>query len=892
MTAAPHAPDWALVKRLFAEALDWPADQRDAFVAAADVADTVRDEVLSLLCIEQAATSGQAFLNAPAAMVLIAPESRVGERLGPWQLTGTLGAGGMGEVFAASRADGSYEGRAAVKLLKRGMDSTAVLQRFAQERQSLARLNHPHIATLLDAGLSADGLPYFVMERVDGEPIDVAARGLPVEQRLALFLQLADAVAFAHRNLLVHRDLKPGNVLVTAEGQVKLLDFGIAKALDPTGGEAGDATQGQQRPFTPNYASPEQIRGEAVSTATDIYSLGVLLYQLLTGVRPTGRDAANAADAAKRVLEETPTRPSSLPAGISDDPGWLATRKRLAGDLDNVLLKALEKPVERRYASVEAMAADIRATLAGFPVSARAPTWAYVGAKFVARHRVPVAAAALAAVALVAGAGVAAWQGQQARLARDDARQRLAEVRGVTHELVFRFGDGIAYLPGGMAVKEELLEGTLAQLQKLSASGRGDALVAADLSSLHARLAELQGAGNTATTGHDDRAAGHADQAIALGAQAWPERKADRAFANWLARAYVIKAKLQRNAGHPEEGLKTLEVARPLVEESLALQTRDDNRIFLLQNLADMLLNEGQFYDALNQPSLDRPEAALPRYVEAERAYRRQLAIGDAALASLDSASRPEEPKAKAGLLHAIATAIEARALIRLKHDEPAAARADAEEAVRMQTQAVAFDPLQTSWHDGAMRKFNTLATVAIRLGDGPVALDAAQHSWAEANALVKSGGADSVWAKALPSLSQQYGRALALAGRHAEAVPVFERAIAFWSVQGQGGANANAERRAGWMRTQLSRSLEALGRHDDALAASRRAGAGLGALARQSPGLRDAWLSLGEALAWQAELDAGTAPSLRDAARAAYDRAGALAPLKAEHAAARAALG
>jgi len=893
MTATPPPPaDWAHVKRLFAEVLDRPAEEREAVIAAADVDDAVRDEVRSLLRIEQAATSGHAFLNAPAAAMLLAPESRLGARLGPWQITRMLGAGGMGEVFEARRADGSYEGRAAVKLLKRGMDSTAVLGRFAQERQSLARLNHPHIATLLDAGLSADGLPYFVMEYVDGQPIDIAARGLPVERRLALFLQLADAVSFSHRNLLVHRDLKPGNVLVTAEGEVKLLDFGIAKALDPAGSEAADLTQGQQRPFTPNYASPEQVRGEAVSTSTDIYSLGVLLYQLLTGVRPTGRDATSPADAAQSVLDETPTRPSSLPAAISDDPSWLATRKRLAGDLDNVLLKALEKPVERRYASVDAMAADIRASLAGFPVSARPPTWRYVGAKFVARHRAPVAAAMLASLALVVGAGVAAWQAHEARQARDEARQRLADVRGVTHELVFRFGDGIAYLPGGMAIKEELLEGTLAQLKKLTGAAGNDALVVADVASLHARLAELQGSDGAASTGHNERAAAHADEAIALGAKAWPERKADRPFANWLARAYMIEAKLQRSAGHPEQGLQTLAASRALIEESLALQTRDDDRIYLLQNLADGLFIEAQFLDAYNQPSLDKPLEAMLRLAAAERAYRRQLAMGDKVFAALDATARPEEPKTQAGLLHALASAVEARALLRLKHDEPAEGRADAEAAARTQLQALALDPLQSLWHDGAMRKFNTLATVALRLGDGPAAIEAAQRSWDEANALVRSEGAESLWAKALPTLAQQYGRALALVGRHAEAVPVFERSLAFWSAQSQAGPNANAERRAGWMRTQLSRSLAALGRHDEALAAARDAVAGLEIMTQKIPDSRDGWLSLGEALAWRAGLDAAASPSLRAAARAAYDRAGALAPLKADHAGARAALG
>ena len=296
--------------------------------------------------------------------------AHTGQRIGDWKIVRPLGSGGMGEVFEARRADGSFEGRAAIKLLKRGMDSAAVLQRLAQERQALARLNHPHIARLFDAGATDEGPPYFVMECVDGVPIDEAAQGRPLEVRIALFLQLTDAVAYAHRSLLVHRDLKPGNGLVTPEAQVKLLDFGIAKALDPLDGTDADTTVGTARPFTPNYASPERVRGEPVTTATDFYSLGVLLYQLLTDVRPTGRLATTPAEAARSVLEDVPARPSSLPADLVADPHWLATRKRLEGDLDNVLMKALEKPVERRYASVDALAADVRATLTGHPVSA------------------------------------------------------------------------------------------------------------------------------------------------------------------------------------------------------------------------------------------------------------------------------------------------------------------------------------------------------------------------------------------------------------------------------------------------------------------------------------------------------------------------------------------
>ena len=447
-TPPPRIPiDWHYVKQLYAKALDVEGAARESVIASADVTDAVREEVRSLLALDGdlSRDGNGGFLGAPAAMSALSPVDRTGQRLGAWQITRILGSGGMGEVFEAQRVDGSFEGRAAIKLLKRGMDSARVLQRFAQERQALARLNHPHIASLLDAGLSAQGLPYFVMEYVDGKPIDEAVIGLSFEQRLALFLQLADAVAYAHRNLLVHRDLKPGNVLVTPQGDVKLLDFGIAKALDPVDNAgSNNTTLSGQRPFTPNYASPEQVRGEPVTTATDIYSLGVLLYQMLTGLRPTGRNATTPAEAARSVLEETPTKPSSLSSAQVMDPLWMQQRRRLAGDLDNVLLKALEKPVERRYASVDAMALDVRHVLSGYPVSARAPTWHYLAGKFLRRHRLVASLTTVGIASLCVATGLALWQARVADSERQAAQQHLDDVRSLARSMIFEVNDAIA----------------------------------------------------------------------------------------------------------------------------------------------------------------------------------------------------------------------------------------------------------------------------------------------------------------------------------------------------------------------------------------------------------------------------------------------------------------
>ena len=517
MTTTPHR--WPEIKALFESVADLAPAERAAPIATAALDDASRAELLSLLQHHDLAASGPAFLAEPASQLLNANPARTGQRLGAWEIVRAIGSGGMGDVFEVRRADGQYDGRAAVKLLKRGMDSAAVLRRFAQERQALARLSHPHIARLLDAGVSDDGLPYFVLEYVDGRPIDEAVRGLPLERRLALFLQLADAVVHAHRNLLVHRDLKPGNVLVDSEGSVKLLDFGIAKALDPMEGRSGDVsghtTVAGQRPYTPHYASPEQVRGEPVSTATDIYSLGVLLYQLLTGTRPTGRHAITPAEAARSVLEEQPTRPSRLSASEALDPQWLSTRKRLEGDLDNILLKALQKSPERRYGSVDMLAADVRAYLEGRPVAARQASAWYVLSKFAGRHRWAVLAglvggtglvtglaatllqgrlaAALGVAGLALGLGLAMVQGWRAERARARAESHVGELRKLTNRVVFDYFDAVENLPGSIKVREQMLADATQYLDNMEAQAAHDPKLAWELARIADRLARLQG---------------------------------------------------------------------------------------------------------------------------------------------------------------------------------------------------------------------------------------------------------------------------------------------------------------------------------------------------------------------------------------------------------------
>ena len=423
-----HAPEknvlspteWDQVSSIFIEALELPTQKRAAFldVACAD-APVIRQEVDSLLKSHQNTINVLDELNPLYAARLLSgglPDASL--KYGPYQVVREIGRGGMGTVYEADRSDGQFEQKVALKVIKFGLDSKAIVKRFLQERQILANLQHPHIARLLDGGISEEGQPYFAMEYINGVPLTkyCDSHNLTLDQRLKLFVRICDAVQYAHRNLIVHRDLKPGNILITGEGNVKLLDFGIARLLDDRRPEGSSSnTETGFLALTPEYASPEQINGEPSTTSTDVFALGIILYEVLTGYRPFQFDRASMGEMVKVICHTEPAFPSSIIQQKDEAP--LPELKHIArerstssrrlihelrGDLDAIVMKALRKSPQDRYATVEAFQGDIKRYLAGLPVYSRRGVFGYRLRKFVGRHRIAVGVFALAFLLLTA----------------------------------------------------------------------------------------------------------------------------------------------------------------------------------------------------------------------------------------------------------------------------------------------------------------------------------------------------------------------------------------------------------------------------------------------------------------------------------------------------------
>ncbi len=433
-----NTPNWEQVKEIFSAALELEPGLRTGFVAerCADN-DNLRSEVESWLA---SYAESEDFIETPAFsadQLFSKGTSSAGRRFGNYTIIREIGHGGMGAVFLAERNDGEFDQQVALKIVRQSIAESHMIERFRSERQILASLNHPNIAKLLDGGVSDAGEPFLAMEYIEGEPLLEFTENLSVSGRLTCFLQICSAVAYAHRNLIVHRDIKPANILVTKDGEPKLLDFGLAKILDES--LTGDnQTQTAFRALTPAYASPEQLRGEPVTTASDIYSLGVVLYEVLTGSRPIDTRSTNFDEIVRHVSTNEPTKPSQAEkTGLRSKAG----DPQLKGDLDNIVLMALRKEAERRYKSVGEFAEDIERHLQNLPISARPNTNRYRAEKFLKRNRLSVAAASIVFLAILSGLIISLWQAGVARRQRD-----LANTEKLKAERINQFlSDALAY---------------------------------------------------------------------------------------------------------------------------------------------------------------------------------------------------------------------------------------------------------------------------------------------------------------------------------------------------------------------------------------------------------------------------------------------------------------
>jgi non-specific serine/threonine protein kinase/serine/threonine-protein kinase len=461
---------WARITDLFERALECPPHARASFVSELRLRDPAAAAELESL-LEAHDRPGE-FL--PGLPTLPEPQDLAGRLVGAYRLLRLLGTGGTGAVYLAERSDGTFAKRVAVKLLSPAL--LPLRDRFLRERELLARLEHPNIARLLDAGATADHLLYLVMDYVEGVPIDryCTERQLSVDERVALLVQVCGGVAHAHRNLIIHCDIKPENVLVTTDGTVKLLDFGIARQLDP----ASAVTL--NRPATPAYSSPEQLQGGAITTMSDVYSLGVLSYVVLTGSGPYALRSDRIGELLQAVLHSEPQRASLIP-GQSPQ-----SARKLRGDLEKVLAMAVAKDPARRYASVEQLADDLKAYRAGDPIRARADTVAYRLRKMAGRHRIAFAVAAILGIALVAATIVSTWQ---ARL----AERRLEDLRALARAVVFDVNDALAPIPGTTAARKLVVETALQYLDRVNRDGVSATPLREELAAAYIRIGKVQG---------------------------------------------------------------------------------------------------------------------------------------------------------------------------------------------------------------------------------------------------------------------------------------------------------------------------------------------------------------------------------------------------------------
>lgn len=753
----------------------------------------------------------------------VEPPDRSGERVGTYRLVSRIGLGGMGEVYLAERDDGTYRQRVAIKLVNEGLYGRLTYGRLRAERQILASLEHPNIARMLDGGTASDGTPYFVMEYVDGTPLDVFCdeRRLDVEARLRLFRSICAAVHCAHQNLVVHRDLKPSNILVTADGAVKLLDFGIAKLLDANRAHHTVAvTQASVRLMTPNYASPEQITGVPITTATDIYALGLLLYELLTGKRAFQMPSQHLHDI-ERIMKtvavplpstailckETPgdagrTRAARIAEARSTTPRRLY--KQLSGDLDVIVLKALQLEPERRYASVEQFSRDIGSFLDGHPIVAQRDTWVYRSRKFIARHKFAVGASSVIVVLLCGFAAAMYVQAQRIAEQRDRATAEEARAATVSSFLVelFELSDPSRSRGATITAREILDAGARRVNEGLRGQPETQATLLETIGRVYGNLGLYRNAEEAARNVLELRTTGAAREgdvvaALALLGQSLLEQGDYRAAESYLNEAIelrrslraatvggvsVSEAELVHQLGRLRQSQGQYEAAETLYRQSLAMQVGSENGEVssVLTDLAQILERKADLPGAITmtrdalamdekQLGPDHPQVGIQRYnlayllsqqgdLEAAGPLYEQSVAG---LTRVLGETHPDTVRVMAGFgryLQRSGQYAEAEQRLRVALARQIAIRGEEDSEVAYDRVSLALLLEETGNLAGAEAELRTAQQIfAARLPP--------DHQYL---------------ASALTAL----GRVLAVTGREAEALPLLNRALGIWEAQ------------------------------------------------------------------------------------------------------------
>ena len=669
---------WQTIKSILADALELTEPAlRAAYIEQACAGDAdLRSEVDSFL----AEDAGGLERFAAGAETLLEEESRktnVGRRLGAYELVRELGRGGMGTVWLARRADNRFEQEVAIKLLKRGTDTEEVLARFRAERRILARLEHPGIARLLDAGETDDGLPFFVMEYIaDGERLTtfVKERALSLAARVELFRKVCDAVQFAHQNLVVHRDLKPGNILVTAAGEPKLLDFGIARLLETNDDGTGDAPQVTAMPsrhFTAAYASPEQVRGEPITTSSDIYTLGALLFELLAEQPPHRFTSSQPSQAELlRVIGGEGNQPRLSVA--ADNP---ETRRRLRGDLETIVARAMAREPARRYQSASGLANDLGRYVAGRTVRARPDTFRYRVSKFFSRNKTGVTIAAVFAVALLGGISATVWEAHV-------ARRRFQDVRRLTNSYLFEIHDAIRDLPGSTPARHLIVNRALEYLDRLVRESGGERALQLELGNAYVKVGDVQGKPYTANLGDSAGALRSYTKAAAIARPfALAERQHSIAARRLLSQALescgVVQSRLHLSAAATQSHGEALGIREKLSQSDPAHAEEWER---------GMVANHVGLGDAIVSRNRNAPTAGFQRL--ALRHYRQALAVSEKLMAAHPASAVNEFCLAKA----AARVAIELSELGAIDHD-PAAFG----EAAALHLRTIALDEAAAS---------------------------------------------------------------------------------------------------------------------------------------------------------------------------------------------------